>query len=227
MEQLGKLIIQATGGIYIGETFFRSFRCTWPFAKIKIYEDSIILKVQYVQSFTFAFLQLMRKLFPKMMEVYIGRDRDSTNILKDIKLSYSDIKGYKKQDFGLPLGHSITIVHTNNQYSPFLQVWVSKNKSRAIVRYLNSRGICEQKLNQEDLSMAMRAVFGFLRILGNKKLQILFFIFLAVSGIVIYGMLILQHWVVGGLDLGEKQAEMARDWMEKSGQKERQIEIVE
>lgn len=224
MKQLEKPIIKATGGIHIGKTFLRSFQFSWPFGKVEVYEDGIILKVQYIRNYTVIFFQLISAFFPKTMKAYVGGELK--DIQKDIKLPYSDIKGYYKRDIGIA-GPGIRIIHTNSQYAPFLQVWIFKNKARAIIGYLNSRDIYEQELSKEDSSIATNMVYSFLGILNNKKLKIALFIFVPVLVVIIGGMLILQHWVVERLDLGERQAEMARDWLEKQGPAERQIEVAE
>jgi len=45
MEQFEKPIIEATGGIHIGKNFMMSFQASWPFGKIKIYQNHIILRL--------------------------------------------------------------------------------------------------------------------------------------------------------------------------------------
>ncbi len=132
MEQFKKPIIEATGGIHIGKTFMMSFQASWPFGKIEIYQDSVILKVQYIPNFILHLFQLAGK-FPGMMGAY-------KDIPKEIKISYPDIRGYKEKNAWI-MGYGVTIIHNNNQYAPFLQVWISKNKAKKIISYLNNKGI--------------------------------------------------------------------------------------
>ena len=69
MEQIEKPIIEASGEIHIGETFTRSFQASWPFGKIEIYQNNIILRVQYIPNFVLQFFQLMGK-FSGIMKSY-------------------------------------------------------------------------------------------------------------------------------------------------------------
>ncbi|MCK5477115.1 MAG: hypothetical protein KAI55_04300 [Candidatus Aenigmarchaeota archaeon] len=135
MEQFEKPIVEATGGIHIGETFVKSFQASWPFGKIEIYQDSIVLKVQYVPNFILLFFQWIGKFFGML-----GAYKD---ISKEIKLVYTDIKGYNEKNAWI-MGYGITIIHTNKQYAPFLQVWISKNKAKTIIGHFNNRGIHKQ-----------------------------------------------------------------------------------
>ena len=135
MEQFEKPIVEATGGIHIGETFVKSFQASWPFGKIEIYQDSIVLKVQYVPNFILLFFQWIGKFFGML-----GAYKD---ISKEIKLVYTDIKGYNEKNAWI-MGYGITIIHTNKQYAPFLQVWISKNKAKTIISHFNNRGIHKQ-----------------------------------------------------------------------------------
>jgi len=89
MEQFEKPMIEATGGIHIGETFMRSFQASWPFGKIEIYQDNIILKIQYIPNFILRLFQLANKS--------LGIMGEHKTILKEIKLS----KGIKKKMHGL------------------------------------------------------------------------------------------------------------------------------
>ena len=43
------------------------------------------------------------------------------------------------------MGHGITIIHTDNQQAPFLQVWISKSKAKKIISHFNNRDIYKQK----------------------------------------------------------------------------------
>ena len=136
MKQFNKPIIEATGGIHIGKTFVRSFQASWPFGKIEIYQDNIVLKVQYVPSLILRLFQLVGKL-PGMVGSY-------KKIPKVIQLQYNEIKGYKEKDLSIG-GYGITIIHTNDQQAPFLQVWILKNKAEEIINYLNNKGIYKQE----------------------------------------------------------------------------------
>ena len=139
MEQFEKPIIEATGGIHIGVSFIRSFQASWPLGKIEIYQDYLILRVQYVPNFILCFFQLIGK-FPGMMGAY-------KNIPKEIKLTYANIKGYKEKNAWIG-GYGITINHTDNQQAPFLQVWISKSKAKNIISFLNNNGIYKQGSSQ-------------------------------------------------------------------------------
>jgi hypothetical protein len=141
MEQFKNPIIDATGGIHIGETFMRSFQASWPFGKIEIYEDYIILKIQHVPAFLIKLFELHAKVTNKLFLPSWG---SSQKIPKEINLSYSDIQGFKEKDAWI-MGYGITIIHTNNKYPLFLQVWISKNKAKIIIRYFNNRGIYKQE----------------------------------------------------------------------------------
>ena len=129
MKQFEKPIVEVTGGIHIGKNFMMSFQASWPFGKIEIYQDNIILKIQYIPNFILRFFQLISKL--------IGACK---NIPREIELAYTDIRGYRKNMLG-----GITIIHVNDQYAPFLQIWVSKNKAEKIISHFNSKGIYKQK----------------------------------------------------------------------------------
>ena len=124
MKQFKKPIIKATGSIHIGETFMMSLQASWPFGKIEIYQDHIFLRVQYIPNLILYLFQLL-----------IGE-----NISKGIRLSYSDISGYKEKNAWI-MGYGITIIHVDNQHTPFLQIWISKNKAKKIISYLNSKNI--------------------------------------------------------------------------------------
>ncbi len=132
LEKTKKPLIEATGGIHIGESFMKSFQASWPFGKIEIYEDIIVLKVQYTPNFILELFKLAGKL-PGM----IGAHKE---IPKEIHLQDNEIKGYKEKDAKI-MGYGITFIHTNNQYPPFLQIWISKNKAKEVIGYLNNKGI--------------------------------------------------------------------------------------
>ena len=133
MEQFEKPIIEATGGIHLAEKLMSYFRATWPLGKIEIYQDYIILKVQYVPNFILHFIQLIVN-FSRTVGAH-------KSIPKEIKLSYDDIKGYKETNASSIIKYGITIIHTNNQYAPFLRVWLFKYKAKKIISYLNSKDI--------------------------------------------------------------------------------------
>ncbi len=128
-------IIQATGGMHIGKSFLMSFQVSWPFGKIEVYEDRIVLRFQYLPDFVLRIFEWAGKI-PKM----IGSYRD---IPKKIELTYDQIKGYKEKDLKAA-GYGIAIIHTNNQQAPFLQFWASKDKAKKIIGYLNKQGIYHQ-----------------------------------------------------------------------------------
>ena len=65
-------------------------------------------------------------------------------MLKKIELSYTDIKEYKEKNAWI-MGYGITIIHTDNQQAPFLQVWTSKSKAKKIISYFNNKGINKQE----------------------------------------------------------------------------------
>ena len=132
-KQFKKSLIKATGGIHIGHSFMKSFQASWPFGRIDVYDDRIVLKVQYIPNFI---LKLF-KAFGRLSRPTIGSYKD---VPKEIYLQYDEIKGYKEGDAKI-LGYGITFVHTNNQYPPFLQVWISKNKAKEIIGYLNNKRI--------------------------------------------------------------------------------------
>ena len=58
LEKTKKPLIEATGGIHIGESFMKSYQATWPFAKIEIYDDIIMLKLQYTPNFILKLFEL-------------------------------------------------------------------------------------------------------------------------------------------------------------------------
>ena len=131
-EKFNTPIIDAVGGIHIGNNFMQSFAASWPFGRIEIYEDKLTLKVQYVPDFLLKIYELAGK-FPFMMGAY-------KEIPKEIYLKYNEIKGYKEKNLSI-LGYGITFVHNNSQYAPFLQVWVWKKNAQKIIEYLNKKGI--------------------------------------------------------------------------------------
>lgn len=126
MEQ-PKSIIEAIGQINIGKTFVGSFCATWPFGKIEVYQDSVILKVRRISNFSYG-------------TKFIGTLKE----LNGMKLLNNDIKGYKGINI-LSLVCGIIIIHINNKYPPFLQIWISKNKAQKIIEHFNSVGIYQQK----------------------------------------------------------------------------------
>jgi hypothetical protein len=132
MKKSEKPIIEVTGGIHVGKTFMKSFQASWPFGKIEIYSDNIVLRIQYIPNFILRLFQTMGKL-PNMVGTY-------KNIPNEITLTYSDIKGYKEKSAGI-MGYDITILHANDQQAPFLQIWVSKSKALKIIEYFNNNGI--------------------------------------------------------------------------------------
>lgn len=117
-----KPLIEATGGIHIGKNFFESFQASWPFGKIEVYEDMVVLKVQYIPDFILKIFEWSAK-FPGPT---IGSYKE---IPKEIYLRYNEIRGYKERDMKI-MGYGITFVHRNNKYPPFLQIWVSKKRLR-------------------------------------------------------------------------------------------------
>ena len=128
--------IEAIGGIHVGKSFLKSFQATWPFGKIEVYEDHILLKIQYVPGF---FLRLFERMdsFPAMMGTY-------NNIPYRIELKYSDIKAFKETNAFI-WGYGLTFIHKDEESAPFLQVWIAKNKAKKIIERLNQNNIFYQK----------------------------------------------------------------------------------
>jgi hypothetical protein len=134
MKQSKKPVIEATGGIHIGKSFIISFQASWPFGKIEIYDDRIVLQIQYLPDFILRLFQLASKI--PMMMAY-------KNIPRKIEFTYDKIKSYKYKNASTA-GQGITIIHTDPEKAPFIQVWVSRKKAKEIINYFNNKNIYEQ-----------------------------------------------------------------------------------
>ena len=127
-----KPLIEASGGIHIGRTFLKSFQASWPFGKIEVYDDYLLLKIQYLPGFILRWFEKADK-FPAMMGTY-------NDIPDRIKLKYTDINSYKEKDLSA-LGYGLTFIHKDEKSAPFLQVWISKEKAAEITKLLNDKNI--------------------------------------------------------------------------------------
>jgi len=137
IDQEEKPLFETTGGIHIGDDFMRSFQASWPFGKIEIYEDRIVLKVQYLPDFVLNLFRMFGKL-PGMLGAH-------ESIPTTITLRYEEVSGYKETNASF-MGYGITFKHTNIQYPPFLQFWALwKGKGKVIVNYLNRRGVSKSQ----------------------------------------------------------------------------------
>jgi hypothetical protein len=127
-----KPLIEASGGIHIGRSFLKSFQASWPFGKIEVYDDYLVLKIQYLPGFILRWFEKADK-FPAMMGTY-------NDIPDRIRLNYTDIKYYKEKDLSA-LGYGLTFVHRDEESAPFLQIWISKDTAKKITDFLNQKGI--------------------------------------------------------------------------------------
>ena len=101
MNEFGQPIIEATGGIYIGRNFFRSFQATRPFGKIELYQGVVILKVQFIPRFILRLFQWAGKI-PFMIGIY-------KNFPEKIILPYSDIVSYTQTNSSTIMGCGIRL----------------------------------------------------------------------------------------------------------------------
>jgi hypothetical protein len=113
----------------------KSFQASWPFGKIEVYDDYLMLKIQYLPGFILRWFEKADK-FPAMMGTY-------NDIPDRIELKYTDINSYKEKDLSA-LGYGLTFIHKDEESAPFLQVWISKGTAKKIVELLNQKGIASQ-----------------------------------------------------------------------------------
>ena len=118
MHEFEKPNVVASGGIHIGKNFFRSFQATRPFGKIELYQNEVVLKVQYIPKLI---LRLFR--WAGNIPFMIGTYKDFP---EEIILKYSEITGYYHTNYGIS-GVGIRIYHNNLNYPPFLY-FRAKNK---------------------------------------------------------------------------------------------------
>ena len=127
-----KPLLQARGGIHIGESFINSANASWPFGKIEVYKDRIILKLKFInESITQKFSRGMYK------------SNKSTKIPTSISLSYSDIAGYKELRnpiFLWPLASGINFIHKIKKYPPYLNMSFFGGTTGKIIQILESHG---------------------------------------------------------------------------------------
>ena len=124
---------EATGGIHIGKSFMQSFQATWPFGRIEVFSDRILLKIQYVPGI---FLKLFEKMghLPAIMGTY-------KDIPDRIELNFSEINSYREIDAWF-LGKGITFVHIDERAAPFLQFWfLSREQAKKMSELLEQNGV--------------------------------------------------------------------------------------
>jgi hypothetical protein len=126
-----KILFKATGGLKVGESFIYSAQATWPFGKIEMYKDKLVLLFDIPQ----AILQRFAR------GVYRPKNKFS-KIPQKIVLNYKDITGYRPINLpiiDLILGKSLLIVHKNKKYPPYINVILFGNKIKRVIEILESK----------------------------------------------------------------------------------------
>ncbi|MEK6872376.1 MAG: hypothetical protein AABX16_05730, partial [Nanoarchaeota archaeon] len=124
-----KILFKSIGSIWIGESYLHSFSASWPFGKIEIYKNKLILRIQYFPDF------ILENLFTKK-EAIPGTYK---KIPKKIVLYYDDIIGYQEKKIPLLwhlLGFGVRFIHKNKNYPPFIEMAFFGNKSQKIINFL-------------------------------------------------------------------------------------------
>lgn len=175
-----KLLFSATGGLKVGESFIYSAQATWPFGKIEMYEDKLIL--------SFDMPQVALQRFAR--GVYRPKNKFS-KIPQKIVLSYKDIIGYRSLNVpivSLILGKVLLIVHKNKRYPPYINIILFGGKTKKVMHILQSKGKRPTKLYQPFLERIVNwgAGLWILYLLGP-----LFFRYSTSNYVFLGGMLIL------------------------------------
>ncbi len=138
MNKENNILIEATWWIHIGYNFIMSFQASFPFWKIEVYWDKVILVVQSIPNFIIKICEFFWKIMPFLPGTY-------KKIPKEITLYYKDIKHIKERKLWKFLWYGITFVHTNSNFAPFLQMWLFEKDALQIIKHLNSKKIYNHK----------------------------------------------------------------------------------
>ncbi len=125
-----KAKIKAVGGVYFGSSFLKSFGAPWPFGKVIIYDDSMILRIRFIPMFVLRFFWL----------IFRGSRilKSDAIILKKAELKFKDVQGFrdKKSKF---LMYEFLINHGDRNSPHFLRFCVSGKKAGYIKDFLKSK----------------------------------------------------------------------------------------
>ncbi|MDP3697840.1 MAG: hypothetical protein Q8R55_07605 [Candidatus Taylorbacteria bacterium] len=122
-----KSLLEATGGIWIGNYLYFCFQASSPFGKIEVYEDEVIFRIQNLP-----------KLFIKSFELFGKITFLFSNLPKEIHLPYTNIQRFKTTNLG-PLGYGIRFIHNIDQYPPVLIIWIWPTQAEEVIKYLTSK----------------------------------------------------------------------------------------
>jgi hypothetical protein len=133
LDKLEYPAVVASGSIFIGKNFFRAFQATRPFGKIELYDNNLVLSVQFIPR---VILRLFRWAgnIPFMIGTY-------KNFPDKIVLKYSDLTGYTQTNYSTFSGCAIRLFHNNPEYPPFLYFRARNKEANAIITYLKSKNV--------------------------------------------------------------------------------------
>ncbi len=133
MLQSNEPLFEAVGGIHIGESFIKSFQASKPYGKIEVYQDKIVLKIQYISDSVLRMFEMAGRI-PFMPGTY-------KYIPREIELPYAFLEGYKKINRGILGYYGINFIHLDNRLPPFLQIWLRKKDASQVIYYLDTIGL--------------------------------------------------------------------------------------
>lgn len=129
-----KLLFVARGGIQLGYgDTLSDYYINWPFVKIKLFEDKLVIEIYGGKKFNDPILNIKR----------YGMGGDGKKAIPHlIVLSYKDILRYKKTRLYLLewlVGSNIKIIHKNKEYPEGIKLGVYPMSSKAICSLLDKK----------------------------------------------------------------------------------------
>ena len=121
-----KPVFESVGGIHFGTNAFFCFNATWPFGKIEIYNEEILMHVQYLPEF------LLRFFFWPRYKVF------------KVRLPYQKIKSFKAINWFI-FGRGVRFKHDSSEYPPYIVFWaIRKRDQKKIMECLTSHGVVRE-----------------------------------------------------------------------------------